>query len=57
MWSTRINLEGGTHQLDALVRQIWFWCLDRNIHISAAFVAGKTNFEADELSRKIFQDD
>ena len=53
-----LNKFGGrAHQLDALARQIWLWCLDRNIHVSAAFVAGKTNVEADELSRKDFQDD
>ena len=53
-----LNKFGGrTHQLDALARQIWLWCLDRNIHVSAAFVAGKTNVEADELSGKDFQDD
>ena len=51
------KLGGGPHQLDALARPIWLRCLYRNIHISAAFVAGKTNVEADELSRKDFQGD
>ena len=50
------NFGGRTHPLNALARQIWLWCLDRNIYVSAAFVAGNTNVEADELSRKNFQD-
>ena len=47
---------GKSHELDALAREIWLWCIDKNIHISAAFLPGAQNGEADELSR-VFNDD
>ena len=31
---------GKFHELDALAREIWLWCIDKNIHISAAFLPG-----------------
>jgi hypothetical protein len=46
------KLGGKSGTLDELARSIWFWCIERNIHLSAAHVAGKENVEADELSRK-----
>lgn len=50
------KLGGKTNELDTLAREIWFWCLDRHIHLSAAHLPGKNNHEADELSRN-FNDD
>lgn len=37
--------------LDDLTKQIWDWCLERNIYISAVHVAGKANVTADFYSR------
>ena len=52
-----INKFGGkTPVLDSIARDIWFWCIDRHIHLSAARVPGKDNCEADEESRKINDD-
>ena len=45
------KLGGKTSELDSLAREIWFWCLDRYIHLSAAHVPGIDNHEADEESR------
>ena len=44
---------GGVRSLtaDAIARDIWDWCITRNIWISAVPVAGKDNEEADEQSR------
>ena len=38
-----------------LKKKIWIWCTGRDLHISAAHIPGKENFEADKNSRK-FQD-
>ena len=52
-----INQFGGkSAELDTLAREILRWCLDKNIHISAAHLPGISNQEADELSR-VFNDD
>ena len=52
-----VNKFGGKMtELNELAREIWFWCLDRKIHLSAAHVPGVCNEEADEMSRK-FNDD
>ena len=34
-----------------IARKIWFWCIERNVWISAAYVKGTDNVEADFLSR------
>ena len=47
---------GKTYELDLLAREIWLWCIDKNIHISAAHLPGRINLEADKLSR-FFNDD
>ena len=47
---------GKVPELDAMAREIWFWCLERNIHLSAGHVAGVENCEADEESRTINDD-
>ena len=45
------KLGGKTRELDSISREIWFWCMDRHIHLSAAHVPGIENHEADEESR------
>ena len=47
---------GRSEELDMIAREIWFWCLDRQIHLSVAHVPGVDNNEADEESRKINDD-
>ena len=48
-----INAKGGSKSLpcNEVARQIWHWCTDRNIYVSAEHVQGKLNAEADYLSR------
>ena len=47
-----INKYGGKiESLDIIARRLWFWCMDRNIYLSASHVAGVSNTEADRLSR------
>ena len=48
-----INKYGGCHTpcLNNLSKEIWFWCIARNIHITAAHVPGIDNISADALSR------
>ena len=49
---TYINKMGGKIKtLNDLTRQIWHWCIVKNIWISACHVAGVENKEADFLSR------
>ena len=48
-----INKYGGKFDnLDKIAREIWFWCIERNIFLSAAHVAGSKNIEADKMSRE-----
>ena len=48
-----INRKGGTHSatLNRIAREIWFWALEKEIHLSAIHVAGIKNVQADYLSR------
>ena len=48
-----INNMGGTRSplCNRIAKDIWFWCLDRNIWLSIGFVAGKDNVIADRNSR------
>jgi ribonuclease HI len=48
-----INHKGSSSfvTLDALAREIWNWCITRNLWISCAHIAGKDNVRADKLSR------
>ena len=48
-----INHLGGTHshQLNLLAVQLWKWCLDRHISLTAEHLPGKENQIADEESR------
>ena len=55
--STRayINHFGGTHswQMNHLATQIWKWCIERQIFLTAEHLPGVLNQEADEESRTI----
>ena len=48
-----INAKGGSKSeaCNKVAIQIWDWCLERNIFVSAEHVKGKLNTEADFLSR------
>ncbi len=52
-----INKMGGTksHDCNHLAKQIWNWCIQRKIWITATHLPGKCNVIADEKSR-VFQD-
>ena len=45
------NMGGKTTLCNKITRQIWDWCLQRNVWISAAYLTSKENKEADEQSR------
>lgn len=48
-----INNMGGikSEKMNILSRKIWFWCMNRNIWISADHVPGKNNV-ADKFSKE-----
>ena len=50
-----VNKMGTSHSVDCnwLTFQLWSWCKDRNIWVSAAHIPGKDNKAADAQSRKI----
>ena len=50
---TYINKYGGTvsPELNQLTKEIWSWCLERNITLKASHLAGTLNLTADEESR------
>ncbi|XP_033759551.1 uncharacterized protein LOC117341798 [Pecten maximus] len=50
------NMGGKCEGLNNLARKIWFWCVERNIWISASHIPGVDNVEADRLSRKMNSD-
>jgi hypothetical protein len=54
---TYINNMGGTRSLtcNTLAKELWQWCIDRTIWLSASYLPGKLNVTADQRSRK-FQD-
>ena len=49
-----LNNMGGvkSKDCDQAARDIWRWCMERNIWITAAHLPGRDNTEADERSRK-----
>ena len=49
-----VNHMGTSHSdaLNALAKEVWLWCISRNIWISAAHIAGKSNERADLESRQ-----
>lgn len=52
-----INHMGGTKSPSCheVAKRIWFWCIDKQIYLTATHVPGALNVEADEKSR-IFND-
>ena len=49
---TYINKMGGKiENLNDLTKNIWIWCMNKNIWLSASHIAGVDNIEADFLSR------
>ena len=50
-----INNHGGTvsKELVSLTRDLWMWCLERNIHIQAQHLPGVLNLTADMESRSM----
>ena len=50
-----INNQGGTVSRDlvSLTRDLWMWCLERNIHIQAQHLPGVLNRTADAESRSM----
>ncbi|MCG8113708.1 MAG: reverse transcriptase domain-containing protein [Candidatus Thiodiazotropha taylori] len=47
---------GKSEDLNSLAREIWMWCIERNIHLTVSHVPGVENNEADQESRKINDD-
>lgn len=47
---------GMSEELNKIARDIWFWCLERTIHLSVAHVPGVDNNEADQESGKVNDD-
>ena len=49
---------GTSHSMlcNEMTQLIWGFCIERNIWLSAAFIPGKLNVEADEESRKLNMD-
>lgn len=50
------NFGGKIPELHSLAKEIWMWCINRNIWLSVAHIPGKNNIEADLLSRQINDD-
>ena len=50
-----INHMGTSHSspLNKLTKEIWLWCIPRNIWLSAAHIAGKCNIQAELESRHV----
>ena len=40
-----------SHQLNELAKEMWSWCIQKNIWLSAVHIAGKLNTSADNRSR------
>ena len=53
-----VSKMGTSHsvQCNAVTKEIWQFCIKRNVWLSAAYIPGKTNIEADEESRRENQD-
>ena len=49
-----INKKGGlkSHECNKIEKKIWILCTSRDLHMMAADISGKDNFEADKNSRK-----
>ena len=46
------KMGGRKERLNALTKEIWLWCMYRNIYISAFHIPGVLNTRADNLSRQ-----
>lgn len=49
------NVRGGGKipALHAFAREIWLWCKQRNIWLTACHLPGRDNIEADKLTRNL----
>ena len=49
-----VSKMGTSHsvQCNAVTKEIWQFCIKRNVWLSAAYIPGKTNIEADEESSR-----
>lgn len=52
-----VNNMGGSHSMicDDIAKEIWLWCIERDIWLSAVHLPGSVNVEADKASR-VFDD-
>ena len=48
---------GRVSTLNDLAKQVWLWCIERNIWVSAFHIPGKLNIRADQLSRQMLHTD
>ena len=50
-----MNKKGGlkSNEYNKIAKEICIWCTGRDLHISAAHIPGKENFEADKNSRNL----
>ena len=49
-----INNQGGRKQAcNQIARDIWLWCINKNIWLTAAYIPGARNVEADAQSRSL----
>ena len=55
--SSAINAMGGTHsrECNTIAKDIWQWCIDKQIWLTATHIPGTKNVEADRESR-VFSD-
>ena len=55
--STRITLQGVTHsrECNTIAKDIWHWCIEKQIWLTVAYIPGTKNVEADRESR-VFSD-
>lgn len=51
-----INSMGGTHSMEcnSVAKDIWLFCITRQIWVSAAYIPGKENIQADKESRVFY---
>ena len=47
------KMGGGIPKLNALTREFWMWCYNRNLWVTACHLPGVANIEADRLSRSL----
>lgn len=48
------NFGGRTSALHHIARDLWLWCIEKNIHLTVAHVPGTQNHQADKL--KVYDD-